>query len=87
MGRRNLLIMNTQASITKRLPQRFKLLRTQDVSGISGTGHVADGVCFWDGTSVIYWRTEVASVGVYHTLDDLLAIHGHDGATTIEWVD
>lgn len=63
------------------------MVRKEDISGVSGTGHVADGVVFHDGTSVIYWRTQHASIAIYKSLDDLLAIHGHEGATGIEWVD
>lgn len=70
-----------------RPPQRFKLMRKNDVSGVSGTGHVADGVVFHDGTTVIYWRTDNASVGVYKSIESLLSIHGHEGATSVEWVD
>lgn len=62
-------------------------MRKQDVSGVSGTGHVADGVVFYDGTTVIYWRTEIASVEVHKSLYNAIAIHGHGGSTTIEWED
>ena len=68
-------------------PRRFRLMRTTDISGVSGTGHVADGVCFYDGTTAIYWRTEYASLVVFHSLEHLLAIHGHEGATNVEWID
>jgi len=69
------------------LPRRFKLMRKADISGISGVGHVADGVTFYDGTTVIYWRTQYASCVVFHSLEHLLAIHGHEGATNVEWID
>lgn len=57
------------------------------MSGVSGTGHVADGVMFPDGTCVIRWRTMFSSTAIYNNLDTLLNIHGHEGATGIEWVD
>jgi hypothetical protein len=66
-------------------PRLFKLIRTTDISGVSGAGHVADGVTFYDGTTVVYWRTDYASVVVFHSLEHLLAIHGHEGATHVEW--
>jgi hypothetical protein len=69
------------------LPRVFKVNRKADISGVSGVGHVADGVMFYDGTTVIYWRTQVPSVVVFHDLQHLLDIHGHGGATTIEWVE
>ena len=68
-------------------PRRFKLMRKADISGVSGTGHVADGVTFYDGTTAIYWRTEYASLVIFQSLEHLLAIHGHEGSTVIEWTD
>lgn len=66
-------------------PLTFRLIRTTDVSGTSGTGHVADGVQFPDGTCVLRWRTAKSSTAVYASHADLMAIHGHDGATVCEW--
>lgn len=66
--------------------KRFVLRREVDVSGISGTGLVAEGVQFSDGTCVIRWCGERASTVVWPSLDDVIAIHGHGGATQIEWV-
>lgn len=63
--------------------QTFTLLRTEDVSGVSGTGTVADGVEFDDGTVVIRWRGENRSTVVWDTLDDAIAVHGHDGRTQV----
>ncbi len=63
----------------------FHLERDTDVSGISGTGTVADGAVFPDGTTVIRWRGERQSTVVWPTLDDVEAIHGHGGATRIVW--
>lgn len=69
------------------LPRRFKVMRKNDISGMSGTGHVADGVVFYDGTTVVYWRTETASMVVFKNIEALLTIHGHGGSTSVEWVD
>ena len=66
-------------------PRTFKVLRDTDVSGISGAGHVADGVTFGDGTTVLRWRTEHRSTAVYSTWDDMVEIHGHSGATRFEF--
>ena len=63
----------------------FKTVRTVDISGVSGTGVVAFGVQFPDGVTVIRWNTPTSSTAVYASIDDLIAIHGHGGATTIEW--
>lgn len=67
--------------------RRFILMRKEDVSGTSGTGHVADGVEFRDGVAVIRWNTKTSSTAVYNSIEDLVAIHGHNGATFIVWVD
>lgn len=66
---------------------RFILNRKKDVSGISGTGHVADGVVFEDGTVVIHWRGERTSTVVWDSLDDAIHVHAHQGATEFQWID
>lgn len=63
----------------------FTLVRTEDVSGVSGTGIVAQGVQFDSGHCVMEWTTKVNSVCMYQSIDDLVAIHGHDGRTKVEW--
>lgn len=68
--------------------RRFRLVRHKDLSGISGTGHVADGVEFTDGTVVLNWLGEHATfVVLAGGVKAVLAIHGHGGATTIDWTD
>lgn len=68
-------------------PRIFKMVRDTDVSGVSGAGHVADGVVFGDGTTVLRWLTEHRSTAVYSSYEDMVAIHGHDGATRFEFED
>lgn len=67
--------------------RRFYLYRQTDVSGVSGTGIVAEGVQFVDGTAVVRWRGQHASTVVWTSVADAEAIHGHGGATQIIWVD
>lgn len=67
--------------------RRFLLVRTEDISGISGTGIVAEGIVFSTGRAVLQWVTRLHSVAVYDSMEDLQAIHGHDGRTTVEWID
>lgn len=67
--------------------RRFILMRKEDVSGTSGTGRVADGVEFRDGVAVLRWNTETSSTAVYESVEDMITIHGHNGATFIVWVD
>jgi hypothetical protein len=63
--------------------RRFVLDRLEDATGISGTGVVAQGIEFDDGTVAMRWRTSVPSTAVYASLKDVEAIHGHEGRTVI----
>lgn len=69
------------------LMRLFELHRDHDVSGVSGTGIVAEGVEFSDGTCVVRWRSGVGSTGVWHSIKDVETIHGHDGATRVVWLE
>lgn len=69
------------------LPRTFKVIRNTDVSGVSGAGHVADGVLFGDGTTVLRWRSEHRSTAVYADFETMEAVHGHNGATVFEFND
>lgn len=64
----------------------FRLVRNEDVSGVSGTGSVASGVEFPDGQVVMRWHN-TGSLGIYKDRDQLMSIHGHDGKTELEWID
>ncbi|UAK38388.1 hypothetical protein K8O93_00885 [Gordonia bronchialis] len=64
----------------------FTLERGTDVTGISGTGTVAEGIQFSDGTVALRWCVgEHRSTVVWGDIDGVLAIHGHDGATQVVW--
>ena len=67
--------------------RRFWLNRIEDQSGVSGIAHVAEGVEFSDGTVVLRWRSKYRSICVYDSVSDLIAVHGHNGRTVVEWVD
>jgi len=67
--------------------RRFVTVRSVDVSGVSGTGVVAEGVQFSDGVCVLRWLTERTSTAIYDSIDDLITIHGHNGNTTLQWID
>lgn len=63
----------------------FRLVRDDDITGVSGTGVVCEGIEFSDGTAVIHWI-----VGAYHTttihpdgVGSVAHIHGHGGATRL----
>ena len=53
----------------------FKVIRVSDESGVSGIGHVLDGVVFNDGTTVIKWLTEMSSIAIYKNFEEFKAIH------------
>jgi hypothetical protein len=67
--------------------RRFRLVRFVDVSGVSGTGVVAEGVQFDDGQVAVSWFGKHHCVSVWPSVEDVEAIHGHEGATVIEWED
>ena len=66
-------------------PRVFWLDRLEDESGISGTGRVAIGVVFSDGVCVLRWLTDHRSTAIYASVEDLEAIHGHNGKTRLVW--
>jgi hypothetical protein len=65
----------------------FKLVRTEDFSGVSGTGEVAEGVQFANGKCVMCWDTVTSSIAVYEDVFDIAAIHGHEGRTKVIFDD
>ena len=68
-------------------PRPFVLRRAEDVSGVSGTGDVAEGVVFSDGTVALRWRGGKASTVLWSSLDDAIAVHGHDGRTKVVFAE
>jgi hypothetical protein len=69
-------------------PRTFVLDRHSDVSGVSGTGIVAEGVVFSDGAVALRWPGENATTTTFETgIDGVKAIHGHDGATEVQFLD
>jgi hypothetical protein len=67
--------------------RRFRLVRYVDVSGVSGTGIVAEGVQFHDGQVAVSWFGKHHCVSVWPAFQDVEAIHGHGGSTIFEWID
>jgi hypothetical protein len=65
----------------------FELVRHHDVSGVSGTGIVAEGVVWTDGAVALRWYGEHPSTEVWSSLDDMLAVHGHEGETIVHFLD
>lgn len=69
--------------------RRFVLDRNTDVTGVSGTGVVAEGVEFTDGVCVLHWVGAWPSSVVHYDrgLDSVLHVHGHDGRTVVRFLD
>lgn len=63
--------------------RRLHLERDEDVSGVSGTGVVAYGALFPDGSVVLRWDTVVRSTVLYDSLQDVERIVSHGGKTRI----
>lgn len=64
----------------------FVLKRLVDVSGVSGTGVVAEGICYNDGHVNMHWLGKIHSSEDFENIEDLLTIHGHEGKTVVQWV-
>lgn len=62
---------------------KFWLQRTEDVSGVSGTGRVAEGVIFTNGKVALSWLTPTTSIVVYDSITVCEQIHGHEGRTRV----
>lgn len=76
--------------------RRFELHRDQDISGVSGTGVVAEGIAFSDSVVALRWIVPAGVPGhgfptsvVFHDngIESVERIHGHGGATRIVWLD
>ena len=70
--------------------RRFLLRRDEDITGISGTGFVAEGVVFdnkGEGKVVLNWNSPTSSVVIHESLDNVKKIHCHDDRTKIIWID
>jgi len=70
----------------RRRMRLFLLVRDEDVSGVSGTGIVAEGVEFSDGTVAMRWLRRPFSVAFYGSIRDVVAVHGHGGRTQVKWL-
>lgn len=68
-------------------PRCFFLKRDEDVTGVSGTGVVAEGVVFTTGWVALTWLTAVNSLVFYPDIQNVIDIHGHDGKTQVLFID
>ncbi|MFC4328339.1 hypothetical protein ACFPC0_10925 [Streptomyces andamanensis] len=68
-------------------PRRFVFERHEDETGISGTGTALEGVVFPHGGVHLMWLGTVRSLVEWPSIEEALAMHGHDGRTQIRWLD
>jgi len=61
----------------------FHFYRAEDLTGVSGTGPVVEGVQFSNGWCALRWMTETSSMCLYQSLEEVKKIHGHEGRTEI----
>lgn len=69
--------------------RRFRLVRDVDVTGVSGTGVVAEGVEFSSGRVAMEWCSQFPTSVVFHDrgVESVQHVHGHGGATRMEYLD
>lgn len=82
----------------KRDGRRFRLVRDEDESGVSGTGVVAVGIEFPSGAAVLEWLNDenddlqttangLSLKPAPNGVEDTIAVHGHGGRTRVVYVD
>jgi hypothetical protein len=73
------------------MTRTFRIYREDDVSGVSGTGFVCEGVIFSDGHAAIHWTGSPYPTTTPHPdgLESVMYIHNHKGAggARIVWDD
>lgn len=65
----------------------FHLQRDEDVSGMSGTGVVAEGIEFTDGVVALHWLGDWPTSVVFYEqgIEAVEHLHGHNGRTHVIW--
>jgi len=69
--------------------RKFVLERIEDVTGISGTGIVAEGIEFSDGVVCLHWTSDWPSSVVHYDrgMESVYHVHGHNGSTKVKFLD
>lgn len=75
------------ATAKRSFARRFVLNRSEDSTGTSGTGIVAEGICFSNGKVALHWLSHLGAVNVYDSMEVTTVLHGHGGNTVVEWLD
>lgn len=74
-------------------PTVYEVWRWRDFSNVSGEGLIAYLTAYPSGKVTLAWcASDVNSVGVYDSIDEVLKIHGHGGTTELvrifpDWSD
>jgi len=88
VGRAGIAAEEVRRRATSAQPRPFQLVRRVDISGVSGTGVVAEGVQFTDGSVALRWTGATPATSVWdHGIESMLAVHGHGDASVVEWLD
>lgn len=67
--------------------RRFELHRDIDISHVSGTGIVAQGCQYDDGTVALRWISDRPSTTFWASVADVVAVHCHGGLSRIVFLD
>ncbi|WP_329002361.1 hypothetical protein OHA18_04545 [Kribbella sp. NBC_00709] len=70
----------------QRQARLFRLVRHADPSGVHGTGTLAEGVEWSDGTVALRWRGPWSSTSTWDCIGSVLAVHGTGGRTQVHWL-
>lgn len=65
----------------------FVLQRHEDPSGVSGTGVVAHGAEFDDGSVALHWPGATPTTSVWSDIRHVEQVHGHGGSTAVEYLE
>lgn len=67
--------------------RRFHFVRSEDVSGVSGTGVVAEGIEFTDGSVAVRWLSHTSALTFFSNVKNFVTVHGHSGLGRVQWID
>lgn len=67
--------------------KQFYLNRKEDVSGVSGTGIIAQGVIFPSGKVVMEWATSYGSIAIYENINEIQVLHANKGKTELIYIN
>jgi hypothetical protein len=77
----------SEPTIKRHRMRRFYLERTEDETGTSGTGVVAEGCEMSNGHVFLTWLSHQGTWAHYDNVKVIGALHGHAGKTKVVWID